>query len=64
MVLVAALPAGIVFLPALFLMMGQSVEQVRVRSFPRVAGVSKYNLLNRLALPFLTPFITYENKRG
>lgn len=44
------------FLPALFLMMGQKVEQIPVRSFPRTAGVSKYNLWNRLVSPFIDCF--------
>lgn len=44
------------FLPALFLMMGQNVEQIPVRSFPRMAGVSKYNLWNRLVSPFVDCF--------
>lgn len=44
------------FLPALFLMMGQNVEQIPVHSFPRMAGVSKYNLWNRLLSPFADCF--------
>lgn len=44
------------FLPALFIMMGAKVEQIPVRSFPRTAGVSKYNLWNRLVSPFVDCF--------
>lgn len=44
------------FLPALFIMMGQKVEQIPVHSFPRMAGVSKYNLRNRLVSPFIDCF--------
>jgi len=44
------------FLPALFIMMGQKVEQIPVHSFPRLAGVSKYNLWNRLVNPFVDCF--------
>ncbi len=41
------------FLPALFLMSGGSIIQVPVRHFPRVAGVAKYHLFNRLVGPFI-----------
>jgi glycosyltransferase involved in cell wall biosynthesis len=41
------------FLPALVqLQDGGTVKQIPVRHFPRVAGVSKYNLWNRLLGPF------------
>ncbi len=41
------------FLPALVLMSGGSIIQIPVRHFPRVAGVAKYHLLNRLVVPFI-----------
>ncbi len=41
------------FLPALVLMSGGSIIQIPVRHFPRVAGVAKYHLLNRLVGPFI-----------
>lgn len=41
------------FLPALILLQdGGSYKEVPVRHFPRTAGVSKYNLWNRLISPF------------
>ncbi len=44
------------FLPALTLMLGGKVKQVPVRHFPRTAGVSKFNLSNRLVAPFMDCF--------
>ncbi len=44
------------FLPALVGLQGGRVEQVAVRHFPRVAGVSKYHLWNRLIGPFVDCF--------
>jgi glycosyltransferase involved in cell wall biosynthesis len=44
------------FLPALFLLQEARYKQVPVRHFPRVAGVSKYHLWNRLVSPFLDCF--------
>lgn len=44
------------FLPALVQLQGAKVMQVPVRHFPRVAGVSKYHLWNRLAGPFMDCF--------
>lgn len=44
------------FLPAMVLMMGGRVMQMPVRHFPRVAGVSKYNIWNRLKGPFIDCF--------
>jgi glycosyltransferase involved in cell wall biosynthesis len=44
------------FLPALFLLQEARFKQVPVRHFPRVAGVSKYHLWNRLVSPFLDCF--------
>jgi len=41
------------FLPQAFLI---EVPQIPVRHFPRVAGVSKYNLWNRLVSPFMDCF--------
>jgi len=40
------------FIPALVQMTGGKVKQVPVRHYPRVAGVAKYHLLNRLWGPF------------
>lgn len=40
------------FLPALILLQDQKVKQIPVRHFPRVAGVSKYHLWNRIVSPF------------
>ena len=44
------------FLPALLLLQEGHVKQVPVRHFPRVAGVSKYHLWNRLVAPFVDCF--------
>jgi glycosyltransferase involved in cell wall biosynthesis len=44
------------FLPALIQLQNGRVKQVGVRHFPRVAGVSKYNLANRLVAPFIDCF--------
>ena len=44
------------FLPALMLLQGGRVKQVPVRHFPRVNGVSKYHLWNRLVSPFMDCF--------
>ena len=44
------------FLPALIMLQEGTVKQVPVRHFPRVAGVSKYNLANRLVGPFVDCF--------
>lgn len=44
------------FLPALFLLQNARVLQIPVRHFPRVAGVSKYHLWNRLVSPFIDCF--------
>lgn len=44
------------FLPALMLLQGGKVKQVQVRHFPRVNGVSKYHLWNRLVSPFMDCF--------
>ena len=40
------------FLPALIQLQEGQVKQVPVRHFPRIAGKSKYNLVNRLIGPF------------
>lgn len=44
------------FLPALFMLQDARIEQIPVRHYPRVAGVSKYNLWNRLWSPFVDCF--------
>lgn len=44
------------FLPALILLQNGRVKQIPVKHFPRVAGVSKYNLRNRLVAPFFDCF--------
>lgn len=44
------------FLPALILLQEGRIKQVPVRHFPRTAGVSKYNLWNRLISPFMDCF--------
>lgn len=44
------------FLPALILLQNGRIKQVPVRHFPRTAGVSKYNLWNRLVSPFMDCF--------
>lgn len=41
------------FLPALFALEGAAFKEVPVRHYPRVAGVSKYHLANRLVGPFV-----------
>lgn len=44
------------FLPALLMLQNGTVKQVPVRHFPRVAGVSKFNLWNRLIGPLMDTF--------
>jgi glycosyltransferase involved in cell wall biosynthesis len=44
------------FLPALIQLQNGKVKQVPVRHFPRMAGLSKYNLRNRLVAPFIDCF--------
>ena len=44
------------FLPALIQLQGGRMKEVPVRHFPRVAGVSKYHLWNRLVSPFVDCF--------
>ena len=44
------------FIPALILLQEGKIKQIPVRHFPRVAGVSKYNLWNRLVSPFMDCF--------
>lgn len=44
------------FLPALIQLQNGRVKEVPVRHFPRVAGVSKYHLWNRLFSPFVDCF--------
>ncbi|MBP6610384.1 MAG: glycosyltransferase family 2 protein [Paludibacter sp.] len=44
------------FLPALIQLQNAKVYQMPVRHFPRVAGVSKFNLWNRLIEPFVDCF--------
>lgn len=44
------------FLPALIQLQNGKVKQVPVRHFPRMAGVSKFNLRNRLVAPFIDCF--------
>jgi len=44
------------FLPALVQLQHGRVKQVPVRHFPRLAGVSKYNLRNRLVAPLIDCF--------
>ncbi len=45
------------FLPALFGLLGGRFMQVPVQHFPRVAGVSKFHLSNRLIGPFVDCFV-------
>ncbi|MDA3953374.1 MAG: glycosyltransferase [Bacteroidales bacterium] len=44
------------FLPALIQLQGGSVKQVQVRHFERIAGKSKFNLLNRSIKPLQDAF--------
>ena len=44
------------FLPALVMLQDGQIKQIPVRHFPRVAGVSKYHLWNRLVSPFMDCF--------
>ncbi|MEG1554720.1 MAG: glycosyltransferase [Rikenellaceae bacterium] len=44
------------FMPALLLLEGESTKQVVVSHFPRIAGVAKYNLRNRLISPLVDCF--------
>lgn len=45
------------FLPNAVLLLGGKVKQVPVRHFPRLAGKSKYNLINRLIGPFVDALV-------
>ena len=40
------------FLPALMMLEDGKFKEVAVRHYPRIAGTSKYHLLNRFAGPF------------
>jgi len=44
------------FFPALVLLEQGRMKQLPVRHFPRMAGVAKYNLRNRLVAPFIDCF--------
>jgi dolichol-phosphate mannosyltransferase len=44
------------FMPALIQLQNGKVKQIPVRHFPRIAGISKYNLGNRLVAPFIDCF--------
>ncbi len=44
------------FLPALIQLQEGKMKEIPVRHFPRVAGVSKYHLWNRLVSPFVDCF--------
>ncbi|GAB1374086.1 Dodecaprenyl-phosphate galacturonate synthase [bioreactor metagenome] len=44
------------FLPALLLLQNGKIKQVPVEHHPRVAGVSKFHLFNRLVGPFMDTF--------
>ncbi len=44
------------FLPALIRLQEGRMKEIPVRHFPRVAGVSKYHLWNRLVSPFMDCF--------
>lgn len=44
------------FLPALMLLVDGKFHEMPVRHYPRVAGVSKYHLYNRLVSPFMDCF--------
>jgi glycosyltransferase involved in cell wall biosynthesis len=44
------------FLPALFLLQEAKIKQVPVNHYPRVAGVSKFNIWNRLISPLMDCF--------
>ncbi len=44
------------FLPALIKLQGNSIKQVKVRHFERIAGKSKFNLLNRSIKPLQDAF--------
>lgn len=44
------------FLPAMIMLQQGTYVQVPVRHYPRVAGVSKYHLWNRLVAPFIDCF--------
>lgn len=51
------------FLPALVMMVGGRFKELPVSHFPRVAGVSKYHLWNRLKGPFVDCFAFRWMKR-
>ena len=61
------------FIPALIKLQGEEIKQVKVRHFERIAGKSKFNLLNRSIKPLQDAFayrwmrsryITYRIKRS
>lgn len=51
------------FLPALMMLVGGQFKEIPVRHYPRVAGVSKYHLWNRLKGPFIDCFAFRWMKR-
>ncbi len=44
------------FIPAMMMLQNGRIKQIPVRHYPRVAGVSKYHLWNRLVAPFMDCF--------
>ncbi len=44
------------FIPALIKLQGEEIEQIKVRHFERIAGKSKFNLLNRSIKPLQDAF--------
>lgn len=51
------------FLPAMILLQNGRVKQVAVEHYPRVAGQSKYGLLNRILGPLIDCFVYLWMKR-
>ena len=51
------------FLPAMVMLQGKRIRQLPVRHYPRIAGVSKFGLINRIWGPLLDCFVYLWMKR-
>lgn len=52
------------FLPAMVMLQNGRVQQIPVRHYPRIAGKTKYHVMNRLAGPFTACFAYLWMKRN
>ncbi|WP_439482331.1 glycosyltransferase family 2 protein [Cyclobacterium plantarum] len=51
------------FFPALVQIYGGKVKEIPVQHFPRIAGKSKFTILNRIAQPLMDLFLVYRLKQ-